>query len=105
MGGVMKLHESMKAARRDNKMSGVAVAEILSMSAAAYRRYERGEVIPNANVILALSDLYDCSPTAVMQTGGIDASATPRRIQRLEVDLKEGDVLTLEIHAKVISRD
>jgi len=101
----MKLHESMKAARRDNKMSGVAVAEILSMSAAAYRRYERGEVIPNANVILALSDLYDCSPTAVMQTGGIDASATPRRIQRLEVDLKEGDVLTLEIHAKVISRD
>jgi len=101
----MKLHESMKAARREHKMSGVAVAEILGMSAAAYRRYERGEVVPNATVILALSDLFNCSPTALMQTGGIDASATPRRIQRLEVDLREGEVLTFEIHARVISKD
>ena len=42
----MELHESIRAARQCAKFSGAKVAEMLGMSAQAYRRYERGEVVP-----------------------------------------------------------
>ena len=68
----MELHESIRKARQQAGVSGAKIAELLGMSAQAYRRYERGEVVPNATTILELAGILQCSPTALMQTGGVE---------------------------------
>lgn len=97
----MELSDSIRAARQLAKMSGKEVADALNMSAAAYRRYERGEVVPSAQVILDLAGLFKCSPNAVMQTGGVDPQATASNVQQLDLDLKEGETLTIVVNATV----
>tara|TARA_R100000664_G_scaffold32430_1_gene47384 strand:- start:243 stop:635 length:393 start_codon:yes stop_codon:yes gene_type:complete len=98
----MKLHESIRAARQRAKFSGAKVAEMLDMSAQAYRRYERGEVVPNATTILQLAELLGCSPTAVMQTGGVeDESPVRTNLQQFDLELKQGETLSLVINATV----
>tara|TARA_R100001594_G_scaffold115990_1_gene150893 strand:+ start:567 stop:959 length:393 start_codon:yes stop_codon:yes gene_type:complete len=98
----MLLHESIRAARQRAKFSGAKVAEMLNMSAQAYRRYERGEVVPNATTILQLAGLLGCSPTAVMQTGGVeDESPIRTNLQQFDLELKEGETLSLVINATV----
>jgi transcriptional regulator with XRE-family HTH domain len=97
----MELSDSIRAARQLAKMSGKEVADALDMSAAAYRRYERGEVVPSAQVILDLAQLFKCSPNAVMQTGGVDPQATASNVQQLDLDLKEGETLTIVVNATV----
>ena len=62
----MELHESIRAARQKYKMTGKKIADLLGMSAPAYLRYERGEVVPSANIIMKLADIYGC--TAVSYT-------------------------------------
>ena len=99
---IMLLHESIRAARQRAKFSGAKVAEMLDMSAQAYRRYERGEVVPNATTILQLAELLGCSPTAVMQTGGVEEEPPTRtNLQQIDLELHEGETLSLVINATV----
>ena len=98
----MELHESIRAARQRAKFSGSKVAEMLGMSAQAYRRYERGEVVPNATTILQLSEILECTPNAVMQTGGVeDDSPVRTNLQQFDLELKQGETLSLVINATV----
>ena len=98
----MKLHDSVRAARQLAKMSGKEVADALDMSAAAYRRYERGEVVPSAQTILDLATLFNVSPNAVMQTGGVEERAAgAAHVQQMDFDLKEGETLTIVLNATV----
>ena len=98
----MKLHESIRAARQRAKFSGAKVAEMLNMSAQAYRRYERGEVVPNATTILQLAEILGCTPNAVMQTGGVeDESPVRTNLQQFDLELKQGETLSLVINATV----
>jgi transcriptional regulator with XRE-family HTH domain len=94
------LPASLRAARQYHKKSGVEVAEALGMSPAAYRRYERGEVVPSAAVILQLAELYGCSPTAVMRTGGVEADKPESASKHsVELNLEAGDTFTITINA------
>lgn len=98
----MELHESIRAARQRKKMSGAVVARHLDMSAGAYRRYERGEVVPSATTIIELAALLDCSPTALMLTGGLEEEPPPRNnIQQLDLELREGETMQIVINATV----
>jgi transcriptional regulator with XRE-family HTH domain len=98
----MELHESIRAARQRKKMSGAVVAKHLDMSAGAYRRYERGEVVPSATTILELAGLLDCSATALMLTGGLEEEPPPRNnIQQLDLELREGETMQIVINATV----
>ena len=98
----MELHESIRAARQRKKMSGAVVAKHLDMSAGAYRRYERGEVVPSATTIIELAALLDCSPTALMLTGGLEEEPPPRNnIQQLDLELREGETIQIVINATV----
>ena len=100
----MSLPESLRAARQHFGLSGVKVAAALGMSAAAYRRYERGEVVPSAQVILELSNILGCSPTALMTTGGKETDQQNRtNIQQVDLTLEEGDTMTIVINASVNS--
>ena len=99
---VILLADSLREARRRTNMSGVRAAELLGLSAAAYRRYERGEVVPSAQTILQMADLFDCSPTALMLHGGEEPHHRNRRnIQQVDVNLSEGDAITITINAEV----
>tara|TARA_Y100000588_G_scaffold203185_1_gene217014 strand:- start:1099 stop:1536 length:438 start_codon:yes stop_codon:yes gene_type:complete len=94
------LPASLRAARQYHKKSGVEVAEALAMSPAAYRRYERGETMPSAGVILQLSELYGCSPTAVMRSGGVEADKPESASKHsVELNLEAGDTFTITINA------
>ena len=100
----MSLPESLRAARQHFGLSGVKVADALGMSAAAYRRYERGEVVPSAQVILELSNILGCSPTALMTTGGKETAQQNRtNIQQVDLTLEDGDTMTIVINASVNS--
>ncbi len=97
---IKDLPESLRAARQYHKKSGVEVAEALAMSPAAYRRYERGETMPSAGVILQLAELYGCSPTAVMQSGGVEADKPESASKHsVELNLEAGDTFTITINA------
>ncbi len=100
----MELHDSLRAARKRTKISGAKLAEQLNMSAQAYRRYERGEVIPSATTILKLSEILRVSPTALMLTGGEeDEPQAPREeINQIDLDLREGQTLQIYIEANVV---
>ena len=70
------------------------------MSPAAYRRYERGETMPSAGVTLQLAELYGCSPTAVMQSGGVEADKPESASKHsVELNLEAGDTFTITINA------
>lgn len=98
----MELYESIRAARQRAKFSGAKVAEMLGMSAQAYRRYERGEVVPNATTILQLAEILGCTPNAVMQTGGVENESPVRtNLQKFDLELKEGETFSLVINATV----
>ena len=100
----MELHDSLRAARKRIKISGVKLAEQLNMSAQAYRRYERGEVIPSAITILKLSEILRCSPTALMLTGGEDdkPQAPRKEINHIDLDLQEGQTVQIYISVNVV---
>ena len=94
------LPASLRAARQYYKKSGVEVAEALAKSPAAYRRYERGETMPSAGVILQLAELYGCSPTAVMRTGGVEPDKPESAaMHSVELNLEAGDTFTITINA------
>ena len=98
----MELHESIRAARQRKKISGAVIAGHLDMSAGAYRRYERGEVVPSATTIIELACLLDCSPTALMLTGGLEEDPPPRNnVQQLDLELREGETMQIVINATV----
>ena len=96
-----KLPKSLRDARQLYKKSGVEVAEALKMSAAAYRRYERGEVVPSAAIILQLAELYGCSPNAVMQHGGVEEGQPGDSGVRhnVQLNIEPGDTFTITINA------
>jgi len=96
----IRLPDSLRAARQLYKKSGVEVAEALEMSPAAYRRYERGETMPSAAVILQLAELYGCSPNAVLCTGGVEPSKEAGAAKHsVELNLEAGDTFTIIINA------
>jgi transcriptional regulator with XRE-family HTH domain len=96
----MELYESIRKARQQAGVSGAKIAELLGMSAQAYRRYERGEVVPNATTILELAEILQCSPTALMQTGGVEEQR-PTNLQQFDFELREGETLSIAINATV----
>ena len=97
----MKLHKSLRAARVNHGMSGASVAKQLEISPAAYLRYERGEVVPGANIITKLSDIYSCSTDLLLkgESGGVT------KFNNIEVDLRQGETLTLQFTARVAETD
>ena len=98
----MELHKSIRNARRAAEMTGVDVAGDLGITAAQYRRYERGEVVPNATIIMQLASRFACSEPARMRLGGGEAPDTAvENVQRMDLDLKEGETLTIVLNATV----
>jgi transcriptional regulator with XRE-family HTH domain len=94
----MELHESIRAARQKYKMKGVQVADKLGLTSAAYLRYERGEVVPSANTIMNLADLYGCTTDAVMRTGGVDGpDKSLQGLGKVNFDLRTGEIVRIEI--------
>jgi transcriptional regulator with XRE-family HTH domain len=81
-------------------MTGLVVSEKLGISAPAYRRYERDEVVPPATIILQLADLYGV-PTDVILRGGGGVLARPSSAETVEVDLGEGQTIRIEINARI----
>ena len=94
----MELHESIRAARQKYKMTGKKIADLLGMSAPAYLRYERGEVVPSANIIMKLADIYGCTERSVMRTGGVDGpDKSPQGLGKVNFDLRTGEIVRIEI--------
>ena len=52
--------------------------------------------------ILRLAEILGCTPNAVMQTGGVeDESPVRTNLQKFDLELKEGETLSLVINATV----
>jgi transcriptional regulator with XRE-family HTH domain len=101
----MEMSDSLRACRQHYRQSGVNVAAALKMSAAAYRRYERGEVVPSAEIIMKLAKLYGCSLNAVLITGGIEEDVVRNEVrENLDVKINEGETLTITINASIGQR-
>ena len=57
----MKLNESLRLVRTQNKITQTQVADGLNIPEQGYQRYEYGKVVPSALVLIALADFYDVS--------------------------------------------
>ena len=93
----MLVQDSLRMTRRRFKMTGKAVALKLGKSPAAYRRYERGEVIPNLELINNLSNIYGCSIDALIKSGGLENGNDPST-HVIEVDGGVSDQMQLVIN-------
>jgi transcriptional regulator with XRE-family HTH domain len=80
-------------------MTGLAVAEKLGISAPAYRRYERDEVVPPATIIVQLADIYGIPTDAILRGGG-RVPAGPGSAETIEVDLGEGQTIRIKVNAR-----
>ena len=96
----MGLYGNIRTIRTDLGMSGAVVARKLDISPAAFFRYERGEVIPSADIIIKLSQVFNCTTDDLL--GPKKSHQTKSKLQTIELDLKEGDTLTLQVVAKVL---
>ena len=57
----MTLSDSLKRFRNDFKLSQKKIADKLNMNPTQYYRYESGETVPLATVILKIADAFDVS--------------------------------------------
>ncbi len=99
----MELHESLRLARSRAGLTGVKMASMLGITAPAYLRYERGEVVPAADLILKMAGELGCSPSALMLTGGGESTsggAPRKRGETLDVTLAEGETVKIEINIR-----
>ena len=88
----------LREARKNAALSVDAISEKLDVSCAAYRRYERDEVSPQASIILRLADLYGISTDTLLR-GAADTSDTPRQV--VEMQVGQGQTLSITINATV----
>ena len=68
----------LREARKNAELSVDAIAEKLDVSSAAYRRYERDEVSPQASIILRLVEMQVGQGQTLSIT--INATVTPSTI-------------------------
>jgi len=94
----MTIGEALRAARANAGMTGEQIADRLEISSAAYRRYERDEVSPQASIILMLADIYGISLDTLLR-GSEGASDTPRQV--VEMQVGQGQTLSITINAHV----
>tara|TARA_Y100000310_G_scaffold170624_1_gene170772 strand:- start:2895 stop:3212 length:318 start_codon:yes stop_codon:yes gene_type:complete len=98
MGKQLDLGTSLRQTRQAVGWTGNAVAQKLGISAAAYRRYERGEVDPSASTVLQLSDIYGRTLDAVTKYGGVeDPAPKTGRFGGFQIQVTETETFHIEI--------
>ena len=89
--------DSLRLARTAAHMTGDDVATKLGLSAPAYRRYERDEVVPAIDTITKLAEIYGCTIDALCKHGGREPS---NKIDRgnVQFDIGDGEKFSIEIN-------
>ncbi|MDY0277172.1 MAG: helix-turn-helix transcriptional regulator [Acholeplasma sp.] len=72
----MYKNNRVKEFRAKSKLTQREVAKLLNMTQANYCDIENGKVIPNANQILKLCELYKCTPNDILGVKGVYEVAT-----------------------------
>ena len=94
-----KLASGLRRARMAHGWTGERVAKALQMTAAAYRRYERGETEPSASTLLALAKIYNIS---LDQLAGVETKSATL-VDSFQIEVKAGQVFKIEITGNVVN--
>ncbi len=86
------IEERLKNARLQAGLSAQVVAEHLSLTVHAYRRWERGEVEPKVSQAIALADLFKVSLDELLTDRPPDHAA-----QRMMVSVQPGQRVVLDV--------
>lgn len=91
--------DSLRLARTAAHMTGDDIAKKLGLSAPAYRRYERDEVVPAIDTITRLAEIYGCTIDALCKHGGRQLSNKINR-GNVQVDIDDNEKFSIEINIK-----
>ena len=87
--------KNLRKMRRSKNASVTDLAELLGISAPAYRRYERGEVEPKISQAVMICNFLNCTLDEIWNPSG-----TPAEVD-LTYTIKPGQTVRLAMHSPV----